>query len=93
MARLSEEKIAQIQKLYSELGVYSQVAKQIGCSPATVKKYCVAAEPIPVKKLEFTGQICEISDINISLFLEKDVYLTTLTYDELNEMKGLWNEL
>ena len=39
MAKISDEKIAQIQAKYKELGVYSQVAKIVGCSPATVKKY------------------------------------------------------
>ena len=93
MARLTDEKIAEIQRLYTEIGIYSQVAKQVGCSPSTVKKYCTAAEALPTKKLEFDGQICEISDINVSLFLEKKVNLTTLTHDELEEMKVLWTEL
>lgn len=93
MARLSNEKIAEIQRLYAEIGVYSQVAKQVGCSPSTVKKYCMAAEALPTKKLKFNGQICEISDINLTLFLENRDNLTTLTHDELEEMKVLWNEL
>lgn len=93
MARLSNEKIAEIQQLYSEIGVYSQVAKQVGCSPSTVKKYCTAAEAKPTKKLEFNGKICEISDIDLTLFLEKKNNLTTLTHKELEEMKELWEEL
>ena len=40
MARLTEEKINEIRRLYSEIGIYSQVAKQVGCSPSTVKKIC-----------------------------------------------------
>ena len=93
MARLSNEKIAEIQRLYSEIGIYSQVAKQVGCNPSTVKKYCMAAEPLPIKKLEFTGKICENSEIDLTLFLEKKDRLTTLTHDELEEMKVLWKEL
>lgn len=39
MAKLSDEKIAEIQKRYAECGVYAQVARELGVSPATVKKY------------------------------------------------------
>lgn len=93
MARLSQDKIEEIQRLYSEIGIYSQVAKQVGCSPSTVKKYCTAAEVKPIVKLEFAGAPCEISDIDVTLFLEKDISLTTLTHDELAEMERLWKEL
>ena len=30
MARLSNEKIAEIQKLYAEIGIYFQVVKKVG---------------------------------------------------------------
>lgn len=93
MARLSQDKIEEIQRLYSEIGIYSQVAKQVGCSPSTVKKYCTVAEAKPVVKLKFAGSPCEISDINVTLFLEKNVNLTTLTHDELVDMERLWKEL
>ena len=93
MGRLSQDKIEEIQRLYSEIGVYSQVAKQVGCSPSTVKKYCTAAAVKPIVKLEFAGAPREISDIDVTLFLEKDISLTTLTHDELAEMERLWKEL
>ena len=39
MAKLSAEKIELIQKLYAQYGVYSRVAKEVGCAASTVKKY------------------------------------------------------
>ena len=39
MARTSPETIEKINELYFILGVKSQVAKQLGISPATVSKY------------------------------------------------------
>lgn len=94
MARLSEEKIAQIQQLYSEIGIYSQVAKQVGCSPSTVKKYCtMAAIPVNKQIRKFDQEICEIFNLDLTLFLEKNVKLSTLTHEELNDMKELWEEI
>lgn len=48
MARLTEEKIQQIKDAYTKDPVYSHVAKQLGVSPATVKKY-VSGEVAPAK--------------------------------------------
>lgn len=94
MAKLSEEKISEIIRLYKEIGVYSQVAKQIGCSPATVKKYC--STPIEIKekpKICFSGTIPEISYADLTFFIEPYNNLTTLSIQELELMKGVWNEI
>ncbi len=39
MARITEEQHKQINILYAQLGVYSQVAKAMGISAATVKRH------------------------------------------------------
>ena len=95
MARLSNEKIAEIQKLYAEIGIYSQVAKKVGCSPATVKKYCNDAAAVTVEKevVKFNGAIPKVDEINFTFFLDTKDNLTTLTPDEKEELKGLWDEL
>ena len=95
MARLSNEKIAEIQKLYAEIGIYSQVAKKVGCSPATVKKYCndVAAVTVEKEIVKFNGTIPKLDEINLTFFLDTRDNLTTLTPDEKEELKGLWEEL
>lgn len=95
MARLSDEKIAEIRRLYAEIGIYSQVAKTVGCSPSTVKKYCVDEAAITVNKevVKFSGIVPKVDDINLTFFLDIRTNLTTLTPDELEEMKGLWEEI
>lgn len=50
MARLTEEKIKQIQEEYAKDPVYSHVAKKCGTTAATVKKYVSGEVPAPVKK-------------------------------------------
>lgn len=49
MARLTEEKIQQIKDAYAKDPVYSHVAKLLGVSPATIKKY-VSGEVAPAKR-------------------------------------------
>ena len=96
MARLSDEKIAEIQKLYASIGIYSQVAKQVGCSAATVKKYCsLDTKPVvaPSNIIHFSGEIKEISNVDLTFFLEKSEYLTTLTLPEKEELRKLWEEI
>ena len=95
MARLSNEKIAEIQKLYAEIGIYSQVAKKVGCSPSTVKKYCNDGAAVTVKKevVKFNGIIPTVDEVNLTFFLDTRDNLTTLTPDEKEELKGLWEEL
>lgn len=93
MARLSEEKISEIRRLYSEIGIYSQVAKITGCSPSTVKKYCTAPIEQTDIKLEFNKTIPKISDIDFSLFLENKDSFTTLSHLEKNLMKELWDNI
>ena len=46
MARLSEEKIQEIIKEYPIIGTYSGVAKKVGVSPATVKRYVEQYKPV-----------------------------------------------
>ena len=57
MARLSEEKIKQIQEEYAKDPVYSHVAKKCGTTAATVKKY-VSGETSPAKTRQAGNLIC-----------------------------------
>ena len=53
MARLTEEKIQEIVKEYQVIGTYSGVAKKVGVSPTTVKKYIEQTKPTePIEKKE-----------------------------------------
>ena len=95
MARLSDEKIAEIRQLYAEIGIYSQVAKRVGCTAATVRKYCTAATAAiqPKQITPFSGTIPEIDNVDLTFFLESKEYLTTLTPDEKEGIEKIWQEI
>lgn len=67
MAKLTDDIIKQIQELYKELGVYSQVAKRLKVSAASVSKYVKLAQEVEqceqAEKTEFQGDIKDIKDI------------------------------
>ena len=50
MARLSENDIAEIKKVYAETGSYAETARRLHRSAATVKKYVSGEAPAPAKK-------------------------------------------
>ena len=50
MARLSENDIAEIKKVYAETGSYAETARRLHRSAATVKKYVSGEVPSPAKK-------------------------------------------
>lgn len=102
MAKISPEKIEEMCRLYQEIGVYSQVAKRVGSSPATVKKYVslyldssknstAAAKNV----IHFSGEIPSMDDIISDDFLQRFHYslLCGQTDDELDELKQLWEEM
>ena len=93
MAKLSEEKITQIQQLYAEIGIYSQVAKIVGCTAATVKKYCTMAAPQPKTIIPFSSFIVPIKDMNLKNFRGKRAELCLLTDYEQSEIERLWEEI
>ena len=95
MARLSDEKIAEIRALYAEIGIYSQVAKRVGCTAATVKKYCTdTTAAIQTKTIiPFSGIIPSVQDMDLTFFLESSDYLTTLTLAEKEGIEQLWQEI
>lgn len=93
MAKLSNEKIAKIQKVYSENGTYSGTAKIVGCSPATVKKYCSLEIKIePISRVPFNGIIPKVEDISWPS-KENFCELGRLTEEEILEIQKLWEEI
>ena len=93
MAKLSEEKIAEIRRVYSELGTYSGTAKAVGCSPATVKKYTQEEyTPDPTVRVPFNGKLSPVEELNWPT--EEEIgNMARLTEAELEEIKELWKEL
>ena len=93
MAKLSEEKIAEIRRVYKELETYSGTAKIVGCSPATVKKYCSLEIKIePISRIPFNGIIPKVEDIS---WPSKEHFceLGRLTEEEFLEIQELWEEI
>jgi hypothetical protein len=49
MAKLTDEKIREIQEAYKRLGTYAATAREVGVSASTVKKY--TTEEVPVRPM------------------------------------------
>ena len=93
MAKLSEEKIAEINKVYAEVGTYSGTAKIVGCSPATVKKYCqMEVIPDSTVRVDFNDSIPPVEELNWPSE-EKIAEMARLTEAEIKEIQELWKEL
>lgn len=100
MAKITQEKIEQINELFCELGVKSQVAKIVGCSPATVTKYIIK-DYIPKaqrKDIKFDIEMKGCKEfllaiqnrettISFSEIFEKTTTLTTEEKEELEKLK------
>ena len=94
MAKLSAEKIEQINKVYLETGTYAATARAVGCSPATVKKYIVKdfTPSEPKNKIAFSEQVIPIEQI--SSFKREDIAkLGRLSNLEVEEIHELWEEM
>lgn len=50
MAKLSEEKIAEIKEAYKRLGTYAAVAREVGVSASTARKYALGEAGAPATK-------------------------------------------
>lgn len=96
MARLSEEKIQEIIKEYPIIGTYSGVAKKVGVSPATVKRYVEQYKSTEViekkEKVLFNETIPEANCVYIPPPEMRGEWIC-LTPDELYEMKELRKEI
>lgn len=98
MAKISPEQIEKMCQLYAEIGVYSKVAKMVGSSPATVKKYVSLysqfSDSPPARKediIHFDGNIPPVESISIQQFM--DDILCGRSIEEDNDLKQLWEEI
>ena len=100
MAKLSDEKIAEIQKRYVECSVYAQVARELGVSPATVKKYVSSSSSdsargskvsVPVTKFE--GEPLPIEQIVSPLTRQGWLDWCSFTDNDLKSVESLRGEL
>lgn len=96
MAKLSDEKIAAIKKRYQEVGTYSQVAKELGCSPATVKKYVSETTTVSIVKKDvkrFEGVPLPIENIESPLTVKGWLEWCSFTDEDMKSVENLKEEL
>lgn len=93
MAKLTEEQILLIQATYKEIGTYSGVAKKLGFSPTTVKKYVEVDAPAPVKARAVTPFNLKIYPIDMIDFSFSKETWTSLTEKEKEGVKLLQEEI
>lgn len=99
MAKISPEQIEKMCQLYAEIGVYSKVAKMVGSSPATVKKYVSlysqsSNTPSARKEdiIHFDGNIPPVESISIQQFMNSILCAQNVA-EEIDELKQLWEEI
>ena len=98
MAKLSDEKIAEIQKRYAECGVYAQVARELGVSPATVKKYVSSSDSarspkVSVPIIKFEGEPLLIEQFVSPFTLQGWLDWCSFTDVDLKSVDSLIGEL
>ena len=97
MARtvVTQDMIKQINELYLKIKTYSGVAREVGISPSTVKKYIIPnyQSEENIKKIIFKKE--DIPELSFEKFknLEDWGSLCNLTDEEKEEVKELWNEI
>lgn len=90
MAKTSPEMIEKINELYYMIGVKSQVARQLGISPATVAKY-IDSNYIP-KQVKFED-IPLPEDLSIEIFQQEWVDILKISDAEMAAINEFRKEL
>lgn len=96
MARkVSDADIERMVELYSQIGTYAGVAREVGFSASTVRKYIIAAneqKPPEVKEgNKFDPAAVERVEVSKEIFKGGD--LLCLTDKERQGIQELWKEL
>lgn len=91
--RLTNEDIQNIRRAYSEIGTYAGVARKLGFSPATVKKYTQEEYvPDPTMRVAFNGVLPPVEELHWPSGEEIST-MARLTEAEIEEIHELWKEL
>lgn len=90
MARLNENDIAEIKKIYAETGSYAETARRLHRSAATVKKY-VSGETSPAKTKQ-VGNLIYLDNFNQEMF-EKPIEPLPVEEIEIPDDFRFWTTL
>lgn len=97
MAKIDANMIIQINELYKQIGTYAGVARELGISGSTVKKYVQPDYVSLAQRTYIRSDIGECRKIieNFTLSKEemKNPTLLILTDKEKEEIRELWKEL
>lgn len=94
MARLSDTDKLNINLAYLKIGTYSGVAKELGFSPATVKKYVDPNFEVP--DVSSKKEVHELpTSFSYLPLIEATNFgdLCILSDEEMKEMENLWKEM
>ena len=96
MARkVQQADIERMLELYDQLGTYAAVAREVGFSASTVRKYILENQVIaPSAAVEVFDTTMLDSEVDYTMFrISNWGELCVLTDDEKSEVKQLWKEL
>lgn len=86
--KITQDDILNINRCYARIGTYAGVARELGYSAGTIKKYVIKdfVDPDELEIKKFGSQILPIQDINF-------VWDLRLSNQENNEIEELWKEI
>ena len=93
--KITQDIEKQINELYYKCKVYAQVARELGISPSTVKKY-VRPNYVPAAAIEYIRISTEdVPEFTTAAFegIKNWGDLCILSAAEVNEMEKLWKEI
>ena len=93
MKIITQKEIKEINEAYLEIGTYAGVARKLGFSPSTIKKYVIDGyTKVDESKVKhFTGPLPEFDP---TPFRCRDWgHLCELSEEEMEEMKSVWEEI
>jgi hypothetical protein len=96
--RVQESDIALMLELYPKLGTYAAVAREVGFSASTVRKYIIenngtAATNVPVEIQVFNTELAPLEDFANLFAIPNWGDLCILSDEEKIEISELWKEL
>lgn len=93
--KITPEDIKKINNLYFSIGTYAGVARELGISAGTVKKYVIPGYEPVIKEIEhfYITDMNETPDPSSFICVMNFGDLCVLTDEEKEEMKVLWDEM